>query len=143
MRSCSTRIAVVVTLATFLGGCADKQAGTAMSATTPTGVAGSNTGSGSRADHRLMAPVPPGVDVPLDAIRVLSQPCAALSPTQLKAFNVFKPGTRHLDGASGPGCDWRTDEQPAPPSATCACLPGTSTRPRPSELLRTGVGHAR
>jgi hypothetical protein len=85
----------------------------------------------------------PRVEVPLDAIRVLSQPCAALSPTQLKAFNVFKPGTRHLDGASGPGCDWRTDEQPAPPSATCACLPGTSTRPRPSELLRTGVGHAR
>lgn len=116
MRSGLTKIAVAVTLVTVVAGCADKEAGTATSATTPTDSAGPNTRSGEPSGPPPDGSGAPKVEVPLDATRVLSQPCAALSPAQLKAFNITKPGTPHLDGASGPGCDWRTDEQPVPRS---------------------------
>jgi hypothetical protein len=53
----------------------------------------------------------PRVENPLDATRYLSQPCAAVTPGQLSAFDVDRPGVPTTTGAvaeqAGPYCSWR------------------------------------
>src|SRR5262245_59692411 len=52
----------------------------------------------------------PRVENPLDASRYLNQPCAAITPGQLSAFDVDRPGLPTTTGAvveqAGPYCSW-------------------------------------
>jgi hypothetical protein len=96
-----------------LAGCSAKEGGIATAAppaenpsdTSPT--ASSRTVPGGSGNA-------PKIENPLDASKYLTQPCAVLSPAQLQAFKITKPGTPHVDDPvakqAGPYCGWRSDD---------------------------------
>jgi hypothetical protein len=105
-------IAAVVSMA---AGCSETRAGTPINdrttkttsgPTTPADTTGTS-GSGDRYGA-------PPVTSPLDATKFLTHPCAALTPQQLRDFNLPTQGRPDIDSAiaknSGPSCTWNNSD---------------------------------
>jgi hypothetical protein len=95
-------IAVAVAL---VAGCSSKEVGS------PTATSGGSqpTGSTSTSNPGGSGGAPK-VDEPLDASRLISQPCLALAPDQLQALQLPAQGKPDTDSetakSAGPSCSW-------------------------------------
>ena len=111
----------------LMAGCSDKQSGTATPATT-TGGDGTGTSTGRTAPTTTPSGGAPAVKNPLDASKLIPQPCTALSAPTLKQLNVSRPGipdtTSAVATSSGPSCIWHTDDQPLNKSYDVGFLTG-------------------
>ncbi|HEV8557751.1 MAG TPA: DUF3558 domain-containing protein [Actinophytocola sp.] len=74
---------------------------------------GSSSGGSSPSEDNTYGA--PRVSHPLDASRFLSRPCEVLTPAQLSALGVSKPGKASTTGAIaeqvGPSCAWTADRE--------------------------------
>jgi hypothetical protein len=108
-----TVIAGAVAMSVVLGGCSKTANGTAVpEQTTTTKSSDSSTVPSEPSPTNDYGA--PKVSVPLDATKYLTQPCAALTPAQLQAFNLPVQGEPDLDSAVaktvGPSCLWRNSD---------------------------------
>lgn len=100
-----------IAMATVATGCSTTAAGIAVPATTTSMAEGLPTSSVASPTATYGAPK---VGAPLDVSRFLTQPCAVLSPSQLRDFNLPSTGKPDLDSAVarnvGPACTWLNSE---------------------------------
>ncbi|MGH3435704.1 MAG: DUF3558 domain-containing protein [Sciscionella sp.] len=68
----------------------------------PTGSSPSKTGNAGGLPHDGA----PKVQRPVDVAIFKLQPCAVLTPAQLKTLGITVQGKSTLDAAAGPSCDW-------------------------------------
>ncbi|HEV8555444.1 MAG TPA: DUF3558 domain-containing protein [Actinophytocola sp.] len=94
-------------IALIIGGCSTTANGVAIPATTTPTAERSSDPSNTNTPTKHGAPK---VTVPLDVSTFLAQPCATLSPTQLRELNLPAQGEPDTDSAIaknvGPGCMW-------------------------------------
>lgn len=109
-------LAGIVVAALVAVGCSDKQAGTATPARTGSETTTSTSTGRTSSPSTSTSGQAPKVNNPLDASKYLPQPCTAVSATNLKSYNISKPGTPETDSelakTAGPFCIWHNDDQP-------------------------------
>jgi hypothetical protein len=90
-------------VAVLVAGCSSKESGSPSAATTvpETGTSSTSTSSGGGGSNDV-----PKVSNPLDASRLVTQPCAAIAPADLQAMKVPIEGKPDTSSELGPTCMW-------------------------------------
>lgn len=102
MRISSVKFALGLTVVgAALAGCTSGTNGTATPVTTtPQSPPASTTGSAAKA---------PAVAHPLDATKIMSQPCTALTPTDVSGLNIVNGSGKPDSDNNGSQCSWAGD----------------------------------